>query len=102
MLPTHHASPTLLGETQTGRFRTAPLERHTVSFAWSGDTAGQGFGIDEARVAINLDRYGNTSAASIPIALAEAIAARRIGSGDVVVLNAVGGGITAGAVVARW
>jgi alkaline phosphatase D len=44
-----HASPTLLGETQIGRFRTAPLERHTVSFAWSGDTAGQGFGIDEAR-----------------------------------------------------
>jgi 3-oxoacyl-[acyl-carrier-protein] synthase-3 len=59
-------------------------------------------GIDEARAAINLDRYGNTSAASIPIALAEAIAAQRIRGGDVVVLNAVGGGITAGAVVARW
>ena len=59
-------------------------------------------GIDEARAAINLDRYGNTSAASIPIALAEAIGAGRLGAGDVVVLNAVGGGITAGAVVARW
>ncbi len=58
--------------------------------------------IDEARVAINLDRYGNTSAASIPIALADAVGARRLAAGDVVVLNAVGGGITAGAVVARW
>jgi 3-oxoacyl-[acyl-carrier-protein] synthase-3 len=59
-------------------------------------------GIEEGRAAINLDRYGNTSAASIPIALTEAIAARRLAAGDVVVLNAVGGGITAGAVVARW
>jgi 3-oxoacyl-[acyl-carrier-protein] synthase-3 len=59
-------------------------------------------GIEEARAAINLDRYGNTSAASIPIALAEALAAGRIAARDPVVLNAVGGGITAGAVVARW
>lgn len=59
-------------------------------------------GIDEARAAINLDRYGNTSAASIPIALTEAVAAGRLAAGDVLVLNAVGGGITAGAVVARW
>ncbi|MGZ3408894.1 MAG: alkaline phosphatase D family protein [Xanthobacteraceae bacterium] len=44
-----HASPTISGEAQHGRFRTAPLERHSVSFAWSGDTAGQGFGIDEAK-----------------------------------------------------
>jgi len=58
--------------------------------------------IDETRAAINLDRYGNTSAASIPIALTEAVDARRLAAGDVVVLNAVGGGITAGAVVARW
>ena len=59
-------------------------------------------GIDEARVAVNLDRYGNTSAASIPIALTEAVEAQRLVGGDVVVLNAVGGGITAGAIVARW
>jgi len=44
-----HASPTLLGEAQTGHFRTAPRLRRSVSFAWSGDTAGQGWGIDEAR-----------------------------------------------------
>jgi 3-oxoacyl-[acyl-carrier-protein] synthase III len=59
-------------------------------------------GIEEERVAINLDRYGNTSAASIPIALTEAVGAGRLDAGDVFVMNAVGGGITAGAVAARW
>jgi alkaline phosphatase D len=44
-----HASPTLFGEAQVGRFRTAPLDRRSVSFVWSGDTAGQGWGIDESR-----------------------------------------------------
>ena len=43
------ASPTILGEPVTGRFRTAPADRRSVSFVWSGDTAGQGWGIDEAR-----------------------------------------------------
>jgi alkaline phosphatase D len=43
------SAPTILGEAQVGRFRTAPDHRRSVSFAWSGDTAGQGWGIDEAR-----------------------------------------------------
>ena len=43
------ASPTIVGESVTGRFRTAPGDRRSVSFVWSGDTAGQGWGIDEAR-----------------------------------------------------
>jgi len=58
--------------------------------------------IDESRAFVNLSRYGNTSAASIPIALTEAVAERRLRAGDIVVLNAVGGGLTAGAVVMRW
>jgi 3-oxoacyl-[acyl-carrier-protein] synthase-3 len=58
--------------------------------------------IGEDRVGINLDRCGNTSAASIPIALRDAVSAGRLGAGDVLVLNAVGGGMTAGALVARW
>jgi len=58
--------------------------------------------IDESRAYVNLSRYGNTSAASIPIALTEAVRDARLAAGDLVVLNAVGGGITAGAVVARW
>ena len=41
--------PTVVSEPQVGRFRTAPSERRSVSFVWSGDTAGQGWGIDEAR-----------------------------------------------------
>jgi alkaline phosphatase D len=43
------ASPTIVGEPVVGRFRTAPADRRSISFVWSGDTAGQGWGIDEAR-----------------------------------------------------
>jgi alkaline phosphatase D len=43
------SSPAVLGEPMVGRFRTAPRERRTVSFVWSGDCAGQGWGIDESR-----------------------------------------------------
>src|SRR5689334_2752591 len=43
------AEPTILSEPMTGRFRTAPSDRRSISFVWSGDTAGQGWGIDEAR-----------------------------------------------------
>ncbi len=41
--------PTVLGEPTIGRFRTAPADRRSVSFVWSGDTAGQGWGIDVSR-----------------------------------------------------
>jgi len=43
------ASPTIVGEPEVGRFRTAPTDRRPISFVWSGDTAGQGWGIDESR-----------------------------------------------------
>jgi alkaline phosphatase D len=43
------SSPTLASEAVVGRFRTAPANRRSISFVWSGDTAGQGWGIDEAR-----------------------------------------------------
>src|SRR5262245_55000492 len=43
------SSPMVLGEPMVGRFRTAPRARRTVSFVWSGDCAGQGWGIDESR-----------------------------------------------------
>ena len=42
-------SPTIVGEPAAGCFRTAPADRRSISFVWSGDTAGQGWGIDEAR-----------------------------------------------------
>src|SRR5215510_3280868 len=42
-------SPTVVGEPMVGRFRTAPSDQRSISFVWSGDTAGQGWGIDESR-----------------------------------------------------
>jgi alkaline phosphatase D len=41
--------PAMAGETQTGHFRTAPADQSSISFVWSGDTAGQGWGIDPSR-----------------------------------------------------
>jgi alkaline phosphatase D len=43
------SSPTIIGEPMVGHFRTAPTDRRSFSFIWSGDTAGQGWGIDESR-----------------------------------------------------
>ena len=43
------AAPTITGEPVVGRFRTAPSDKRSISFVWSGDTAGQGWGIDESR-----------------------------------------------------
>ncbi len=54
------------------------------------------------KIFVNLDRYGNTSAASIPIALSEAVAAGRLKPGDVFCTVAFGGGYTSGAFVNRW
>ena len=54
------------------------------------------------KIFVNLDRYGNTSAASIPIALSEAVAAGRLKPGDVFCTVAFGGGYTSGAFFTRW
>ncbi|MFO7169324.1 MAG: beta-ketoacyl-ACP synthase 3, partial [Chloroflexota bacterium] len=54
------------------------------------------------RVFVNLDRYGNTSAASVPIALVEAAEQGRLKDGDYVLLTAFGGGLTWGSAVIRW
>ncbi len=54
------------------------------------------------RFVVNVDRFGNTSAASVPIALDEARKAGRIKSGDVILLVAFGAGLTYGAALVRW
>ena len=54
------------------------------------------------RVIVNVDRYGNTGAASVYVALEEAVAAKRIEPGDLVLLAAFGGGFTWGAALIRW
>jgi 3-oxoacyl-[acyl-carrier-protein] synthase III len=59
-------------------------------------------GIAPEKVVITLDRHGNTSAASIPLALADAVTDRRIKRGDLVLLEAMGGGFTWGATLLRW
>jgi 3-oxoacyl-[acyl-carrier-protein] synthase-3 len=58
--------------------------------------------IDPAKVVITVDRHGNTSAASIPLALCDAVADRRIKRGDLILLEAMGGGFTWGAAMLRW
>ena len=59
-------------------------------------------GIPLSKVYINVHKYGNTSSASIAIALDEAVRGGRIKEGDIVVLDALGGGLTWGACVIRW
>ena len=63
------------------------------------DTAFDGLGIPPERVMVNLEHYGNTSAASVPIALDDAIRAGRAKPGDTVLLMAFGGGMTWGGVL---
>ena len=64
-------------------------------------TAGEA-GIPLEKLVINVDRYGNTSAATIPIALVEAEQSGRLKPGMVVLLVSFGSGFTWGAVVVRW
>jgi 3-oxoacyl-[acyl-carrier-protein] synthase-3 len=59
-------------------------------------------GLPEDKVFANVGRYGNTSAASIPIALCEALAAGRIDSGDNIVLSSFGAGLSWAALTLRW
>ena len=66
------------------------------------DGSAHKLGIDPAKVVTTVDRHGNTSAASIPLALADAVADRRIKRGDLVLLEAMGGGFTWGAALVRW
>ncbi len=66
------------------------------------DAAGKKLGIPPEKVVVTVDRHANTSAASVPLALAEAVQAGRIVKGDLVMLEAMGGGFTWGAVLIRW
>jgi 3-oxoacyl-[acyl-carrier-protein] synthase-3 len=66
------------------------------------ETAARNLRIPLDRFMINLDRYGNTSAASIPIAICEAVDTGRIQAGDNIVLVAFGGGLAWGAMTLRW
>ena len=56
----------------------------------------------EDRVVVTVDRHANTSAASIPLALCEAVGDQRIRSGDLILMEAMGGGFTWGSALVRW
>lgn len=59
-------------------------------------------GVAPEKIVMTLDRHGNTSAASIPLALNDAFEAHRIKEGSLILMEAMGGGFTWGAVLARW
>ena len=58
--------------------------------------------LEDGQVFNNIQRYGNTTAASVPIALSEAVGEGRVKRGDLVVLAAFGSGFTWGGVALRW
>jgi 3-oxoacyl-[acyl-carrier-protein] synthase III len=66
------------------------------------DASAKKLGIAEQKVVVTVDLHGNTSAASVPLALSVAVADGRIKKGDLVLLEAMGGGFTWGAVLVRW
>ncbi len=66
------------------------------------ESVAKGLGLPMEKMFVNVDRYGNTSAASIPIALSEAVASGRVDIGDHLVFVAFGAGFTSGAVALEW
>ena len=59
-------------------------------------------GLERDKIVLNIERFGNTTAATIPLALGDAIADGRLKKGDLVLLTSVGAGFTIGAVLLRW
>ena len=66
------------------------------------DAVASKLGVDESQIYSNISMHGNTSSASIPIALDECVEAGRVKEGDLVVMASFGGGVTWGGVVMRW
>jgi len=66
------------------------------------DAMGKKLGLPPERVVVTVDRHANTSAASIPLAMADAVGADKFRPGDLVLLEAIGGGLTWGSALARW
>jgi len=59
-------------------------------------------GVEDSKVMVNIDRYGNTTAGTIPLGLCDAVAEGRLKKGDLILLVAVGAGYTTGGVLMRW
>jgi len=65
-------------------------------------SASEKLGIDPSKVVINIERFGNTTAATIPLALNDAVNEGRLKKGDLILLCSVGAGFTVGSVLLRW
>src|ERR1700719_2697904 len=59
-------------------------------------------GVDDSKVMVNIDRYGNTTAGTIPLGLCDALDEKRLRKGDLVLLISVGAGYTTGGILMRW
>jgi 3-oxoacyl-[acyl-carrier-protein] synthase-3 len=59
-------------------------------------------GVPDSKVMVNIDRYGNTTAATIPLGLRDAVAEGRLKKGDLVLILTVGAGYTTGGILMRW
>ena len=59
-------------------------------------------GVDDSKVMVNIDKYGNTTAATIPLGLCDAVAQGRLRKGDLVLIVTVGAGYTTGGLLLRW
>ena len=81
--------------------KTSRADEKTVHYI-DLNVIGKRLGLNEEQLFINLERYGNTSSASIPIALDEANRSGRIREGDILLLDAFGGGMTWGSTLIRW
>ena len=66
------------------------------------EAAAQRLGIPAERTVVNIERYGNTSSASIPLALFEAVDEGRVRDGDLLLLSGFGAGMTWASAVLRW
>lgn len=59
-------------------------------------------GVDDSKIIVNIDRFGNTTAATIPLGLMDAVEQKRLKKGDLVLVIAVGAGFTTSAILMRW
>jgi 3-oxoacyl-[acyl-carrier-protein] synthase-3 len=66
------------------------------------EAASEALEIERDKVVINIERFGNTTAATIPLALNDAVCGGRLKKGDLVLLASVGAGFTVGALLLRW
>jgi 3-oxoacyl-[acyl-carrier-protein] synthase-3 len=65
-------------------------------------SAAEKLGVPQHKVVINIERFGNTTAATIPLALNDAVADKRLNRGDLLLMVSVGAGFTVGSLLLRW